>query len=507
MQATPKALVPQIVPAGAAYAFIKQTHDIDGILIANATPLMIPEVTEIDMKDMGEIKEVKGSGAYPIALVSGSRKVDISITVSALYGAMLNALYFGKAKSAVQRHVHVDTVGRLIDNDASATIAIQQTRTFNIGRWDSATSVVYSVDLSAVTHTVSAGKYTFSAADAGKAVKITYDSNGVAIVTNVTIPASLTFNVTRCSTASYAVRKNATNLTNGVTVTRTAYSMTSVPAGSTNYMATLNGIVVLNSAFTMTAATNLAIDHTTDGVRVTSTIALAEIPAAAYTFYVDPASDALFIGDLGVDLVTDSGTAMTGVSAGDPLTKVSSGTPLTGEYKSDAKGFYTFAAADVADKVKISYNKDYASFAVSLHDDATFNADLGVITQGGMPLTRVAYSSPLSISTNQYYVNEDTGVYFFDSTNAGDRFFINFAYDELGGNSIEVKNTPAGTSPTFELILHQELDGEKTTAFYPKCKCKGVGYTLKHDPTTMKFDIEAFADRVTKIVCLLSTSA
>ena len=70
------------------------------------------------------------------------------------------------------------------------------------------------------------------------------------------------------------------------------------------------------------------------------------IPATPFQVTVTPPNGGTFVADLGV-LRTDTGVQLTRVAA--------AATPATGEYKVDANGKYTFAAADTGKPVAISY--------------------------------------------------------------------------------------------------------------------------------------------------------
>jgi hypothetical protein len=181
--------------------------------------------------------------------------------------------------------------------------------------------------------------------------------------------------------------------------------------------------------------------------------------------------------------------------------------PTSGLYTADRKGCYTLASADNGDKVRLKYGQDYYYIALQLPEGATFIEDLGVRSEGGMPFQSIAKSDPLAITTNQYFANEQYQAYYFDYTNSGDKVFIDYLVETQDGTRIVINNDLAGKSPTFSAFLTNQQDGEKTSVIYRNCKCKGTGIPMKQDPSQMKFDCEAFANRVTNIVGEISTSS
>ncbi|ASF46997.1 hypothetical protein [Methylovulum psychrotolerans] len=509
------ATTPQLTPSGGSNGFIKLMTDKDGAALNPPQTMKIPAFVGIDsIDDKMDIKESNGAGQYAISLRGGKKKLSLSFTVDAFTGALLNNLYYGAETQAKQQRALIDNVGHAIPDHANLQAKIQNVITLNLSRWDSDTSVAIN-GTSATKDTsgtpvaghylVSAGKYTFAAADVNKTFAIAFDSNGTTVTVQGKIPPSLAFNVTKVASTTYAVKKQASGWTDGVAMIRSTFTNSAVPATG-HFMASPWGAIILNPAETVgSAGQKMTFQYYCDGQTVTAM--KGTLPDAGYDLYVDAPGDSLYISDDGVFLVTNSGTAMTGIGVGEALAVVSTGTPTSGQALSDGLGFYTFAAADVGDVVRIQYVLDYFSIVLSLPDGADYLEDLGVRTQGGLPFQRIAQSSPLSIATDQYYVNEAAGVYYFDYTNGGDTVFIDALVEEQGGNFIAINNELMGKSPTFMLVLQNEMDGESITVTYRNCKCLGTGIPLKQDPTAMKFDIQMFADRTTGVVGSISTSS
>ena len=170
---------PQLAPSGGSSAFIKVTHDLDGNALNPPQRARINDVTSIDeIKDTLDLKEIHGSGAYPIALVGGKRKQEFAITTDSYSGALLNGFYYGAEAQSVQRHAQIDNTGYVIPNNASRNIKILNVITVHLGRFDSDTSVTIAgataTKISSGTpvagqyKVTSGGKYSFASGDKGK---------------------------------------------------------------------------------------------------------------------------------------------------------------------------------------------------------------------------------------------------------------------------------------------------------------------------------------------------
>jgi len=508
--------VPQLTPAGGSHGFIKILKDKDGAVLNPPRSFKIPAFVGIDdLSNKTESKMINGDKEHSIAVIGGKKKVAFAFTVDAFTGAMLNDMYYGEESQNKQHSALVDNNGYVIPPNVSREAKIRNSILLNLSRFDSSAGVKINganatldddaIGLASGHYFLKNSRYLFSVSDVGKPFEITIDSNGTALVLHGKITKSLTFDTRLCATSKYTIKRGASSLTDGSAMTVVAYNANAAapPAGSVQ--ASYGGIIAFNAGATVGAeGKKITIAYQCDGRAVTAVI--GTLPAAQYAVYISAIGGTLYIEDSGVYLINNAGAAMTGVAFDEPLAIVATGTPTSGQVRSDGRGYFLFAAADADDNVRIEFVVDYVSVRVRLPDGAVYLEDLGVRTEGGGAFTGVAESSPLAIDTDQYY-SDGSGAYFFDYTNGGETVYIDCLIEKTGGNLIDIKNRTMGKSPVFQLVLHNEVDGDEITIIYPTCKCMGIGMPLKQDPSAMKFDIEIFADRATNKVGRISTSS
>lgn len=495
----------QSVPYGAGSAFITMIRKADGTLVDPPQALVAEGLQDVSWDDKNTLKESHGEGAYAVRVAGGKNSLSLSLTISELTGRHLNQLCYGRDVEERQLKIMLDRNGYAVPEMNEVTAKIINSIQLNLARIDSNTSVMIDGDAASTStlETLPAGKYEFtagglyrfSAEDVKKSLVITYVSNGTTLETTLKVPKKLTFNISQHAWHNKMIKDTVTPMS------RKPFNLTANAPDAEFYRASQNGIVVFNSA--QTGA--MTIDHNTDGVPNVFT-KVAVLPAAAYGLYIDPPVAAVWTSNVFVQLKNDAGTAMTGVVAGETLAVVTTA-PTSGEVKVDSKGYYLFAAADAADTVLINYTTDYQFIVVTPPDEGVFVRDLGVRTIGGIALTRVALTSPLSLEHNQYAVSEN-GSYYIDQTNGGDVLKLNYQYEVTGqGQTIVVKNNKIGEAPTLMIDLMYDLDGEMTTVSFERVKPQGAGIpTKQEDFAGMKFEFKAFANRETSVVYTVSTS-
>lgn len=131
--------------------------------------------------------------------------------------------------------------------------------------------------------------------------------------------------------------------------------------------------------------------------------------------------------------------------------------------------------------------------AFAIPNSGAFKADLGVLDQNGLPMTRVA-SAP---ATGQYTVNESTGAYLFAAADTGLRVYINFQYTATvaGAKKSTVVNLPMGYAPTFSVCLSAPYNGKILTIDLPQCIASKLSFATKLDDFMLPdFSWESFAD-------------
>lgn len=152
--------------------------DAAGAAIANPTPVKFGTLQNVSVDISFENKMLYGQKQFPVAVGRGKGKVSGKASIGNLNGGLINSLFFGQTLTTGQ-------IG-ISNGDVSATIPTTPftiTPTVpNSGTWVEDLGVIMGgVQLSRVAsgpaagqYSVSAGVYTFAAADTGKTVYISY---------------------------------------------------------------------------------------------------------------------------------------------------------------------------------------------------------------------------------------------------------------------------------------------------------------------------------------------
>lgn len=130
-------------------------------------------------------------------------------------------------------------------------------------------------------------------------------------------------------------------------------------------------------------------------------------------------------------------------------------------------------------------------FTYTVTNAATFAEDDGVLYAAtGLPLTQVA-SSP---AAGQYSVS--SGVYTFNSADAGKAILVNYTYAISGsGQKFTVANQLLGTTPTFRALFYTTFQGQAVTLKLNNCVSNKLSFQTKlEDFTIPEFDFSCFAD-------------
>lgn len=487
---------PQVV-FGAGHVHITQVSDANGNKIIPPQVIAAPAVQNVSA-DFGksDVKQMYGQSEFSIHAAQGKKTTEVSFECGEIYANLLNQLYFGQSVTAGSHVMFRDQTGVVIPESYSTNIKISNKKTFNLGKVTANTSVtIAGVAATVSTSTVittgkykyANGLYSFSLDDAGKTAQLTYTVlGGVTVVSTLKIPKSGLFNTFLFSKTTLVAKTGVVGY-----FTNIAYSQTSAVPAVAEYQTASNGVYIFNSA----EAVSVTITHTTHGVSVSSLV--AALPAAGYITIIDPPASSVFVQDNGVLLLSNSGTAMTGVTVGNPLAV--NAAPISGQY-TVTNGMYTFAAADAGDTVTAYYTTDYEYFTMKPPGDGNFIADKGVRNQDGMPFTRVALTTPVSLLYNQYAMS-DNGAYYFDITNNGDRVYIDYEYESTAGATLAITNNEMGSTPIVSLDISGKAEGQEWLIKYPRAVPKAFGFATKMDDFSMyKITFEVIADRVSDLV-------
>lgn len=156
------------------------TNLADGTAIANPTPVILGTMQDVSLDLSTEIKTLYGSKRYPIAVGQGKGKTEIKAKYAEIDGGILGSLFFGKAHTAGIKAAVFDDEATIPGTPYQLTVTPPSSGTFvaDLGVLNAATGEQLTRVASAPAtgeYSVSAGVYTFAAADTGDTVKISYE--------------------------------------------------------------------------------------------------------------------------------------------------------------------------------------------------------------------------------------------------------------------------------------------------------------------------------------------
>jgi hypothetical protein len=163
---------------GVGTLFGTATQDAAGVSIASPTPVKFGELQDISADFSRDLKMLYGNNNMPVAVGAGKMKFDFKAKFARISGRVLNDLYFGQTmNSGTLQAIYNDLTGANIPPAAgpyTITPAVP-----GAGAWQRDLGVVDANGLpmkrvaagpATGEYSVSAGTYTFAAADAGKLV-------------------------------------------------------------------------------------------------------------------------------------------------------------------------------------------------------------------------------------------------------------------------------------------------------------------------------------------------
>lgn len=155
------------------------TADATGALIANPTPVLFGTMQDVSLDISFDIKELFGNLQFAVALGRGKGKITGKAKAAQLNGTLLNSLFFGQTVTNGVIADVFDTTGAAIPTTPftiTPTPPSSGVWSQDLGVRDSnglAMKRVASAPASG-QYSVSAGVYTFAAADTGQTVFINY---------------------------------------------------------------------------------------------------------------------------------------------------------------------------------------------------------------------------------------------------------------------------------------------------------------------------------------------
>ena len=149
--------------------------------VANSTPVNIGYANEFGLDFAGNIKQLFGQNQQPLDAARGTVKVTAKAKAAVFSGLALNALFFGNAFTTGGIKWNVGEAHSVPTPSGPYTVTVTNSATFDqdLGVIYTTTGIPFTKVASAPAlgqYSVSAGVYTFAAADAGAAVLVTYTS-------------------------------------------------------------------------------------------------------------------------------------------------------------------------------------------------------------------------------------------------------------------------------------------------------------------------------------------
>jgi hypothetical protein len=171
---------------------------------ANPTPLNLPIMQELSINWNGDVAELYGQDQYSYAQARTKVKIECTAKIGAIYGALLSDLFFGATLSVGSQILFAIQESNTVTSH-SATVAQSAHFLQDMGVINAATGQPYRTYPSAPAvggYSVSAGVYTFNAADTIATALISYTYAGTssttgatATITNKPMGAMPTFNL------------------------------------------------------------------------------------------------------------------------------------------------------------------------------------------------------------------------------------------------------------------------------------------------------------------------
>lgn len=158
------------------------TADATGTAIATnvATPVQLGTLQDVSVDLSFEPKMLYGNKQFPVAVGRGKGKLGFKAKTGEIDGAVLGSLFFGQTPGVSQLAAAIDVTGAIPTTPFQITPTVPGSGTWvaDLGVYFSATGVQLKRVASAPTtgqYSVSAGVYTFAAADTGLGVVFNFE--------------------------------------------------------------------------------------------------------------------------------------------------------------------------------------------------------------------------------------------------------------------------------------------------------------------------------------------
>lgn len=181
-----------------------------GVLIGTSLTAAVPTprrfgiLQDAQLDFTADLKELYGQKRYAIALAPGKTKVELKAKFAAIRGALFNDIYFGAASTPATQVLFADSESGSIPGSSTYIVTVSNSANFltDQGVFYATTGAQLTRVASGPTagqYSMSAGVYTFAAADASKVVFISYtysSTSGLQIpISNLAMGAGPAFSI------------------------------------------------------------------------------------------------------------------------------------------------------------------------------------------------------------------------------------------------------------------------------------------------------------------------
>lgn len=178
--------------------------DANGAAIAVPSPVIFGALQDVMIDISAEIKQLYGQNQFPLAVGRGKGKISGKAKMAQINASLMNSLFFGQSlTSGIVDNVY-DLTGTVVPSTPftiTPTVPGSGTWVFDLGVRDSNGVPLTRVASAPATgqYSVTAGVYTFAAADTGQRMFISYQYTATSttaksqVVTNVLMGQAPTF--------------------------------------------------------------------------------------------------------------------------------------------------------------------------------------------------------------------------------------------------------------------------------------------------------------------------
>lgn len=158
---------------------------------ANSTPIQLGTLQDVSLDISRTVKEIYGQAQFPVAVGAAQMKITGKAKVGQVSGQLYNDLFFG-GTSATGQTLLVYQEAASVPAVTTYTVTVSGSATFvdDEGVLYANTGLPFTKVASAPTqgqYSVSAGVYTFAAADASAAVLISYTKTSASVGKTITV--------------------------------------------------------------------------------------------------------------------------------------------------------------------------------------------------------------------------------------------------------------------------------------------------------------------------------